>query len=79
MKDKEEIVTSSNFSSKASINITTHLYPEDPIDTVHVIKTTHNFPDHRVEPGAQTTTCYDTRMHFIWFKIDLSNIIGICY
>lgn len=78
--ENEEIATiTKTVFSTGFIDATTHIYSKDSIDTVHVIKTRHNFPDHRVEPGAQTTTCYNTRVHFSWVKIDLSSKSIICY
>lgn len=56
------------------INLLTHIYSKNFVDAIHVIEATYNFPDHCVQSRAQTTTCYNTGMHFIWLKINLNSI-----
>lgn len=57
-----------------TVDADTYIYSKDSRNTVHVIETTHNFPDYSVEPRAQTTACYNTCVHFLRFKIDLRSI-----
>ena len=61
---------------KLTENLPTHIYAKDFVDTVHVRKTTDNFPYDSVEARAETTTRNNACPHILRFKIHL-NIVSL--
>jgi hypothetical protein len=50
---------------KLKVNLSTHIYAKDFVDTVHVRKATDNFPYDSVEARTETTTSDNTRNDII--------------
>lgn len=54
--------------------MTWYLYSHDSVDTIHMIQAANYFSDQSIQTRTQATTCDNTSVHILWFKIYLKHI-----